>query len=1236
MCVVTGDRDRRTSSVTQCDNSCKNVVNKSKFVRLATPYDVIPEDEGNLYSDKGKNVCENECGLSVSQSRSIDDVDTGTYSTDKRRIFSFLHWNVNGLAGKLGDQEFIQYVSSFSFICLTETFLDNFTSGVFFDYAVFCKPAVKLTSQGRRSGGVLCLVRKELLPFVKEIKCNYGNCLCFVINRNLLGLDKDVVYMCAYVPPENSSYYNTFDIENGISLLEENLTDIMLSMDDVYLLLCGDFNSRTADKYPKIWEDSHNSYTYRHFDKDEAVNSRCSEDSVLNTYGKLLLNLCVAFGLCIMNGVCYGDPQGRFTYLSDTGNSVNDYFIMSKELYFSAQNNFKFCVADRIESDHMPVEFYINFRNSSTKEVRIDQNKQIQKFEWKDDCAQQYTDAINSDQCRQQIDLAMNLIDVDINGALEVFINCLKEKAEVMTKKIYVNQPRKSHAWFDAECKENRQYVRRLLRQFRKTLNSRDRIAFCQARRRYKNILRNKRKDFNQNLADRLVQSVSDQKMFWQTVHAVPGTRTQTYNSISTEDWFSHFKNVLEKDVMNEVNDVVYDDVVCNDDTDVSIDDYSFNRPISKQEILLAIRRLKNGKAAGPDGVICEMLKHASDQVVNFLVKYFNVLFDSGVYPENWCESIILPLFKKGDCNDPNNYRGISLCDVTGKLYSCVINNRLQEWIDENNITGEHQGGFKKGYSTIDHMFTLLALIQKQFAFNRKLYVAFIDFEKAFDSISRKLLWPILIKNGIKGKLYQCVKSMYSAVKARVRCGVNFTEYINCTQGVKQGDVCSPVLFSLFINELALEIINCGRHGATLSYDFIELFILLFADDIVLLSETIVGLQTQLNNLHRAAMQLQLKVNMSKSNIVVFRKGGHLAAREIWFYGGLEMAVVNSYKYLGIYFSTKLSFSYACQDLVSKAKRALLCMMSKLYRINNNSLSVFFKLFDAQIQPIVQYGAEIWGLESTSLLIEKIHLFAMKRFLGVDMRTPNDLVYGELGRYPVHINSSIRCIRYWFKLISMDESRLPFKAYKMLLKLDERGKVNWVSNIRRVLCTNGFAFVWENQGVGHVGSFLRQFKQRLIDCRWQQWNSHIESSDRFGFYRKFKMTNDVEPYLLLNLDRQVRSVMSRFRLGVSDIAIHSTRYKKYNADDLICPFCKEVPETEVHFVLCCPILGDLRSKFIQPKYCDLPGVFNLVQLLTSSNEHVLKNLAIYLYAAFKKRRTMNDCCGTCDAEIDSC
>ena len=184
---------------------------------------------------------------------------------------------------------------------------------------------------------------------------------------------------------------------------------------------------------------------------------------------------------------------------------------------------------------------------------------------------------------------------------------------------------------------------------------------------------------------------------------------------------------------------------------------------------------------------------------------------------------------------------------------------------------------------------------------------------------------------------------MHNDVKAKVRCGTKFSDFISCTRGVKQGDTCGPVLFSLFINELALEMINNGRHGATLNPFFIELFIMLFADDIVLLSETMIGLQTQLNSLYNAASRLELKATMDKSNTVVLRKGGYLSSREKWVYGGSTVSVVHSYKYLGIYFSTRLSFKLTCDDFVSKAKKAVLSILNKLYKFEDNTIAIFKK-----------------------------------------------------------------------------------------------------------------------------------------------------------------------------------------------------------------------------------------------------------------------------------------------------
>ena len=121
----------------------------------------------------------------------------------------------------------------------------------------------------------------------------------------------------------------------------------------------------------------------------------------------------------------------------------------------------------------------------------------------------------------------------------------------------------------------------------------------------------------------------------------------------------------------------------------------------------------------------------------------------------------------------------------------------------------------------------------------KTLYVAFIDFRKAFDLISYCKLWPILCKRGLKGQMLQTIQSMYKIVKARVRNGQTVTDAFPCQKGLKQGEVTSPLLFSLFINELARDIIRNGKHAVQLFPDIVELFILLFADDIVLLSDTV-------------------------------------------------------------------------------------------------------------------------------------------------------------------------------------------------------------------------------------------------------------------------------------------------------------------------------------------------------------------------------------------------------------
>ena len=257
--------------------------------------------------------------------------------------------------------------------------------------------------------------------------------------------------MCAYVPPENSPYYSAFDIDDGISLLEESLADVMLSSDDVYILLCGDLNSRTANEFSI--SQSENDVFARDV---EEMPVRCSEDSVLNSYGKKLLNMCTAFGLNILNGVCNGDLQGRYTFISNCGNSVNDYFMASEDLFALIQHDRRLCIMERIESDHLPLELHTNVEEMTEPAAQVDNNEYTFKFVWKADCIQQFTESMHSDETEEQLCLASSLIDVDINEALKSFNDCLKQNAEYMKRKTYVNRPKRMDEWYDEECRSAR------------------------------------------------------------------------------------------------------------------------------------------------------------------------------------------------------------------------------------------------------------------------------------------------------------------------------------------------------------------------------------------------------------------------------------------------------------------------------------------------------------------------------------------------------------------------------------------------------------------------------------------------------------------------------------------------------------------------------------------------------------------------------------------------------------
>lgn len=281
-----------------------------------------------------------------------------------------------------------------------------------------------------------------------------------------------------------------------------------------------------------------------------------------------------------------------------------------------------------------------------------------------------------------------------------------------------------------------------------------------------------------------------------------------------------------------------------------------------------------------------------------------------------WNKGIIIPLHKKGSLSDTNNYRGITLVSCFGKIFSGILNERLQNWAKQNSANTDAQFGFKSKYSTEDAIFMLNPLIERHLNNRKRFYCAFIDFKRAFDSVYRNGMWYKLIKSGVNGKLLSLIRSMYTEVKSCVRHLNTLSDLFDCNVGLMQGEICSPLLFALFISDIENSLQENMDAGITL--DQLSLYLILFADDAVILSDTPEGLQLSLNKLKSYCETWNLTVNVDKIKIIVFRKGGLLSQRERWFYNGAEIEIVNQFNYLGVVFTPGGSFIKASKTLSGK------------------------------------------------------------------------------------------------------------------------------------------------------------------------------------------------------------------------------------------------------------------------------------------------------------------------------
>ena len=196
---------------------------------------------------------------------------------------------------------------------------------------------------------------------------------------------------------------------------------------------------------------------------------------------------------------------------------------------------------------------------------------------------------------------------------------------------------------------------------------------------------------------------------------------------------------------------------------------------------------MKNNKSPGTDDVVNEQIKSTITYMMPIYIKLFNIVLDTGIIPENWSMGTIKPIFKnKGDPKLPENYRQITILSCFGKLFTSIINNRLNKFAENHNIITSSQAGFRKQHSTTDNIFIIKSLIDIVRSGKKKLYCCFVDFKQAFDTVWRDGLWSKLVQYRINGKCFKVIHNLYKDIKSKVMTKEGTSNYFSCNVGVRQ------------------------------------------------------------------------------------------------------------------------------------------------------------------------------------------------------------------------------------------------------------------------------------------------------------------------------------------------------------------------------------------------------------------------------------------------------------------
>jgi len=771
------------------------------------------------------------------------------------------------------------------------------------------------------------------------------------------------------------SVYNSWEWKE----LERKITrwlDELEDWEDRIVIIGGDWNVRTGELG----------------NIKEAGIVRKSRDKTVGNGGRNFVEWVQNRGWYILNGTSKGDWEGEFTYVGARGSSVIDYIIVNEKAYDKV---LEFKIEDRVDSDHMPLRLKMrkkeeeDRREEKGEEDEEKKAKYIEKIMWDEEAIDKFRERTEKltptweEEPRSMEEYWQWMKKVAL-GAME------KRKFKIRRRKVGYKD------WWDRECSRKKRGVRREYNLWRKGKSNLKK--FIEVKKKYRELLVEKQRERREK-EEKELKNIKKEAEAWNYINRKRGKKRFIGNNIKKEEWKNHFRNLLGGDERK--------DEVGRNQNEWSNQE---NEELQEKEIWEVIRKMKRNKAAGVDGLPMEVWKYAGKDLWSSLVKLMRWIWREEQIPEDWKKSIIVPIYKRGDPNRTGNYRGISLMCTAYKVYTELIRRRLEVQIEGRNCLPETQAGFRKGKSTMDNIFILTHLVQKEKSEEKenRLYAFFADLCAAFDNVDREILWRELKERNIEEGLIRKIEKIYECTEVLVKTEEGCTESFRTRKGVRQGCVLSPILFNMYMAGLSEELRNRKIGGVEVGN--MRIWELAYADDVVLLARNKVALEDMMRTTAKFLKERKLELNAEKSKIMVFNRKKR-ERKEVWKWKGKEIEEVQVFKYLGFTLNREGSYREHLKDLVRKGRMAARKVWGLGEKMCRNDFMRRWDLFKYLVQSVISYGVEIWGWEEREEL-EKIMLDYVRWLFRIDFCTPRYIIYKELGMEKLRIGWSIRALRF--------------------------------------------------------------------------------------------------------------------------------------------------------------------------------------------------------------------------------